>query len=302
MAAATQRKWLIGAALLLTLAAVTGLLRDVLLLQSTAACSMRGAQVFLALGANANARMIRSQPLQNALRCGNGRLIQFLLNQGADVNGQDINGHTPLWMASAMGSHESVALLLANGAKVDGAAPDDSPLAAATRNNHVRVVRDLLAAGARTARGGAGTVSDLRIAATAGAADVIPLLIGAGVPLESTDQFVETPLFHAARANARSVKALLDAGANVGAVNRDGSTPLLEAVRSCGAESVRLLLTAGADPSIRDKAGRSAAELTEQCSNRNEIRKLLSSVRKSRVIGEVGVASGRGKSGADLED
>ena len=237
----------VGAAALLALAAVTGLLRNFLLLQSTAACSMRGTQLFLALGANADAQRIRSRPLQNALRCGDPRLIQFLLNKGADVDGQDINGHTPLWMASAMGNRDSVALLLANGATVNGAVPDDSPLAAAIRNNHATVVRDLLAAGARPAHGGAGSVSDLRIAATAGAADVIPLLVGAGVPLESTDQFGETPLFHAARANARSVKALLDAGANVRAVNRDGATPLMEAARSGRADSVRLLLAAGAD-------------------------------------------------------
>jgi ankyrin repeat protein len=186
------------------------------------------------------------------------------MSHGADVNALDVNGHSPLWMASAMGNARYVALLLAHGAHVDGAERYDSPLTAAVRNNHVAVVKDLLAAGAHPARGGGGTVSDLRIAATHGAADVIPLLVRAGVPLESTDQFGETPLFYAARVNARTVKALLDAGANPHVANGQGSTPLLEAIRGCDAEIVRLLLAAGG--SAPQSIG-TATDLAQKCSD-----------------------------------
>jgi ankyrin repeat protein len=60
------------------------------------------------------------------------------------------------------------------------------------------------------------------------------------------------------------VKVLLEAGANVNAVDRDGSTPLLNAIRSEKVESARLLLDAGADVTARTRAGESISSLTKK--------------------------------------
>jgi hypothetical protein len=59
----------------------------------------------------------REFPLHRAI--GNPRLVQLLLNSGADANAVDINGMTPLHRAAAAGQVESAELLLGKGAQVN---------------------------------------------------------------------------------------------------------------------------------------------------------------------------------------
>lgn len=244
------------------------LLRDKLLLVSAAKCSAASARIFLSMGASANALDARGQVLHHSLRCRDLALITFFLEHGAAVNGRDRYGHSPLWLASAMGSKQAAALLLKHGAAIDGVEPDDSPLRAAIRNNHADLVEYLLSAGAQVSDGSTRDANALSVAASAGAADVIQQLVAAGVPVNSIDHFGETPLFHAARTDARTLGALLKAGATVNLRNPKGSTPLIEAARACRVENVGLLLDASADVSPRDAKGQSARELAAKCSNR----------------------------------
>src|SRR5262249_3984053 len=66
-----------------------------------------------------------------------------------------------------------------------------------------------------------------------------------------------TPLHMAARRGTAEVaEALIDAGADIEAKDKNGETPLRRAV-NCGQERlVRLLLNRGADPRSTDKMGR----------------------------------------------
>lgn len=57
------------------------------------------------------------------------------------------------------------------------------------------------------------------------------------------------------------VKLLIGAGANVNARANDGSTALHKAATIGKIEIIRLLLQAGADPSVNDKKGRSPADV-----------------------------------------
>lgn len=97
--------------------------------------------------------------------------------------------------------------------------------------------------------------------------------IRAGVDVAETDKNGVTILHHAVRFRSPSaVKALIALGANVNQrCKRSGSTPLHRAVTSTGApgtagqqaearEIVTLLLAAGADPSIRNKNDKTAAD------------------------------------------
>ena len=56
------------------------------------------------------------------------------------------------------------------------------------------------------------------------------------------------------------VSALLDAGFNAKAADADGVTLVMRAAEVGHAETVRLLLAAGADPTARDRSGRNAAD------------------------------------------
>ena len=99
--------------------------------------------------------------------------------------------------------------------------------------------------------------------------------IRAGADVAATDKNGVTLLHHAVRFRSPSaVQALIAMGANVNQTcQRSGSTPLHRAVTWTGApgtagmqaearEIVALLLAAGADPSIRNKKGKTPGDYT----------------------------------------
>lgn len=96
-------------------------------------------------------------------------------------------------------------------------------------------------------------------------------LVKSGIDIHETDKNGVTALLHAVRfRNPAAVRALIELGADVNhACRRNGSTPLHRAVTQTGApgtagksaeaqEIVKLLLAAGADAVIKNKAGRTA--------------------------------------------
>lgn len=110
-------------------------------------------------------------------------------------------------------------------------------------------------------------------------------LLNAGVDIHATDKNGVTALHHAVRFRSPvAVKTLIEHGANVNQVcRRSGSTPLHRAVTTTGAPStagkrkealeiIRLLIAAGADPSIANKSGRKPADYVKD----DAIKSLLS--------------------------
>jgi tankyrase len=98
-------------------------------------------------------------------------------------------------------------------------------------------------------------------------------LLKSGADIHATDKNGVTALHHAVRFRSPgAVKTLIEFGANVNQVcRRSGSTPLHREVTSTGAPSsagkqreaveiIRLLVAAGADPSIANKSGRKPAD------------------------------------------
>ncbi len=52
-----------------------------------------------------------------AYRCDTVRIVQALVDAGADVNVKTVNGHTPLWFAQSMNCTENEKILVKAGAK-----------------------------------------------------------------------------------------------------------------------------------------------------------------------------------------
>jgi ankyrin repeat protein len=169
------------------------------------------------------------QALLTAARRGDVPGLTAAVSQGADINGADpLYGRTALMRAAAF--------------------------------NHVAAVRALLQAGA--AVGGTDLDGDsiLHVAASAGAADVIPVLVAAGADVNAQRQPEGwTPLWRAVdAAQPAAVVALLAAGADVERRGPREPSPLERAILLADPEIVEALLTAR--PSLRP-AGTQAASL-----------------------------------------
>jgi len=126
---------------------------------------------------------------------GSHEKISYLIEYGADVNGEDATGATPLFLAAEKGHTETVKLLLEYGARVTTSSrPNPSigqlpitPLMAAASNGHAEVVRLLLHYGAdmsiqvgESAPHPCG-VTALYLAEVKGHADVVTILTQAGI-------------------------------------------------------------------------------------------------------------------------
>jgi uncharacterized protein len=111
---------------------------------------------------------------------------------------------------------------------------------------------------------------------------VVRALLAAGaVPNVSTERG-ETPLVEAVKKKHHDmVQALFEHGANVNMPDKDGNTPLLLALKDkdCSVELVGMLLTAGADPQIRNANSESPLSRMEAKDANDPTRILLEKAR-----------------------
>ncbi|WP_216591273.1 ankyrin repeat domain-containing protein [Streptomyces brasiliscabiei] len=93
-----------------------------------------------------------SHRLFEAILSGDARTTRTLLRGGANPEGRDADGTTPLYLASVQGEAEVARLLLEAGASPDtesrGPGAEGTPLCAAACWGHTATVRELLTHGA----------------------------------------------------------------------------------------------------------------------------------------------------------
>lgn len=185
-------------------------------------------------------------------------LVDRLIRAGANVSAANEYGVTPLVLACTNRSAAVVETLLAAGANPNAAqATGVTPLMECARTGATAAVAALLGRGAAidAAHAKSGQTA-LMWAAAEGHPDVVRLLIarGAGVRVRSTGGF--TPLLFAARSgDEESARLLLDAGAGVNEATPEHGSAL--AVASAGGHErlSRLLLDRGANPNTADRNG-----------------------------------------------
>src|SRR6516164_5843498 len=152
--------------------------------------------------------------LFTAIRNADAQAVRKLLDNGADVNARDPEGNTPLILASFYASPECLELLIEKGADVNSAnKAGATPL--------IRAATDY---------------------------EKTRLLVAAGANIRVRTALGNTPLLLAARraGNSRTVRLLLERGADATERNAAGVGPVLSAAASGDVETVRLLLDAGA--------------------------------------------------------
>jgi ankyrin repeat protein len=190
-----------------------------------------------------------------------------------------------LWDAATDGQLDRVQAALRAGAAVDFPGQVEvcdaegevvpvtgvTPLMRAAAEGHAAVVDALLAAGANPAATTSDGWTPLHFAAIADTDAPLRRLLAAGAPVHARTDRGETALWLAAEGeDLGHVEALLAAGAAVDAADAAGVTPLMVVVDQplgLGAPPravralIRCLRAAGADPSRRDAAGRTAADI-----------------------------------------
>ncbi len=182
-------------------------------------------------------------------------IAALLLEAGADANAANDLGVTPLMLASENGSAPMVEQLLQAGADPNLARPaGGTALMMAARSGSVTVVRRLIAAGADVDAAAAGGQTALMWAAAEHHPRVVTVLAEVGADVGARTAVLTRP----GRTIVREARVLSRFEAvNPASLPRDGDrdpprpeggfTPLLYAVLAGDAESVGILLAAGAD-------------------------------------------------------
>jgi ankyrin repeat protein len=207
-----------------------------------------------------------------ASQTGNARLIELLLDAGADANVATTLKMTPIMMAAAAGSVDAIKLLVIRGADVNAmeATYGQTALMFAAALNRPEAIEVLIELGARTsgatkvrmppAPRGRGAAPAGQAATTPATTTPSPDQLPAGNPEEPREAQEPmgglTPLLYAVRQGHReAVQVLLDRGADINQLSADKTSPLMMAVINGRFDLAMYLLERGADPKIATMAG-----------------------------------------------
>ncbi len=160
--------------------------------------------------------------------------VRHYLAQGVDPNGRDVTG-MPWLMLAARAKADKVALLLIDNPKTDVDIldkTDENALMFAAINQDLPLVKALIAKDAEVNKKG---WTPLHYAATSGDVDII--------------------------------NVLLDESAYVDAASPNGTTPLMMAARGDKVDAVNALLRGGADSTLKNQLGLSAADFAKMNHN-----------------------------------
>lgn len=166
-----------------------------------------------------------------ALKRDDAGVVKALLDRGFDANTPNPDGLDGLYLALRDGSLKS-AQVLAEWPKTDidrRSTKDETPLMMACLKGHVDLARKLVARGADVNKPG---WTPLHYAATGGHVAVLQLL--------------------------------LDENAYIDAESPNGTTPLMMAAMYGTPEAARFLIGAGADPTLKNQVGLSAADFANR--------------------------------------
>lgn len=187
-----------------------------------------------------------------AVQRDNADTVRALLERGFDPNTVSPKGEYPLILALREPSLQVMDVLLGSSAtRVEvRTASDESPLMLAALKGYVAICQRLIARDADVNKPG---WAPLHYAATGGHLEVLRLL--------------------------------LDNDAYIDAASPNGSTPLMMAAMYGTSEAVKLLLDAGADPTLKNALGLSAIDFARQVQRDDVVARIAAAVRALRPKG-----------------
>jgi uncharacterized protein len=233
-------------------------------------------------GASVDARdRLGARPLGRAAMAGHLEMVDLLLARGAPLNARDLDGATALYQAAARGQSMVAQRLIERGADVNLAGRSGvSPVAAAAYAGRDSIVKLLLEHGADSRTSDDTGKPPVVYAAASARLDILKQLVEAG-HLDLNARYANdlTLLMWACGPDEtvpetqaiEVVTYLLQADVHVDDRDARGRTALMTAAEGNHAAIVDLLLAKRADPSLQDKAGKRAADLTTMSALREKL-------------------------------
>ncbi len=186
--------------------------------------------------------------LFQAVAKGDIGAVRVLLANGADLDAKDDRGDTPLIVAAGNHNIAAVKLLIAKGADISARNNyEETALIEAARSMDPELLRVLL--------DGSPDIKDKNAALFAAAESAPVVLQIADAPATQNGHNEQTAAAIPEAPWVKSVRMLLDSGANIEARDDEGDTPLIRAASFGQTETFELLLDRGAKISVRDKRG-----------------------------------------------
>lgn len=227
------------------------------LLLAAASNTCRVVRFLVENGADVNGKdRGRRGVLHHAAMGGNKETVLYLLRLGVPVDCKSTWGKSALHMAASKGHTEIVGILTQNGADLQSSTGfGDTPLLLAAEEGHVECVKALVQNGSSVNVSNMALYTPLHNAAKEGYTEVVSYLLRSGSCVDTTSAKGETPLSLAVRKinNKDTVALLLSYGSSLNSHDRYKRTPLHYAIEK---EVAELLNQMGADLHVRDFEGK----------------------------------------------
>jgi ankyrin repeat protein/energy-coupling factor transporter ATP-binding protein EcfA2 len=212
-------------------------------------------RTLLEFGADPNISSISGHsPLALATGKNNSEMVEILLEFSADLNAPAFDGKPIPFLASWMGSTDALEILVQH-VDVDQVWRNERLIHMACFKGWKGVVEKLIEkhANLNDPPRDLPKASPVALAVESGHSDILRMLLAAGAAVECPVKGMSSPLHIAVAAqNLLGCGLLLDAGCQVNAEDRDGSTALSIAADLNDLEIVECLVSHGADPSKPD--------------------------------------------------
>lgn len=228
----------------------------------------------------------RCSLLHAAATHGSPETVTFLLNKGFNVNFKNDAGQTPMHYAIVFRKKNICdilqILLQANGARINIKDSDGDSLLHYAVSRDLKVVEYLVKNKANVNAVNCWGETPLHTAAEKADLPVMQYLLTHKADIEIKDSFGGTPLRSAlnGRDPEKAINLLIKAGANTSDQDLDGNTTLHAAVIAGETDIAKILVSAGADRSVLNNAGQTAADL---CMDKKLIEKLTPPKKKTRT-------------------
>lgn len=200
-----------------------------------------------------------NKALIDAVRQRNIKQVEALLLLGANPNCTTTKGNAPIHRAAKFGENDIIELLLTFGADISSRTTANvTALHEASVNVHPSTVKLLLSKGADPDLLNQAGSTPFTLAGAYNLYEVLKVYIESGYDVNTQDAHGRTALWRLVGSspndlvNSKSVKLLLEAGADPNILTNNGSAALSKAAKLGRTEMVQLLINAGATIDYQD--------------------------------------------------